>query len=98
MGTRSIRPLVDRALDGQLDEILRRYINEALSPSGMSLRLASEYQVEVSGPTMKKWVSSLPPRPSSPAKTAQTGRTAQTAQTAQTDGVDSSWSQVEVAL
>lgn len=54
--------LVDRALDGRLAEILRGYEAEGLAPGRMALRLAAEHQVEVSGPTLKKWLAALPPR------------------------------------
>ena len=105
--------LVDRAVDGRLAKILAGYRDLGLSAGRMSLRLAAEHQVEVSGPTIKKWVASLPPSKSSHTKTAQTGRTAQTAQTgrtaqtaqtaqaaqtAQSEGPDSAWSRVGVAL
>ena len=94
MGTTPIRPLVDRVLDGQLDETLRRYVADGLSPSRMSLRLASEFQVEVSGPTLKKWVAALPP---GQASTAQTTQTAQSTQTAQTNEVTISGSRAAVS-
>lgn len=65
--------LVDRALDGRLAEILRGYQAEGLAPGRMALRLAAEHQVEVSGPTLKKWLSALPPREAvCAAQTAQT--------------------------
>lgn len=74
--------MADRILDGQLDETLSSYAEQGLSPGRMALRLAADYQVEVSGQTIKKWVAALPhPTPSRPAQTAQTTRSAQTAQT-----------------
>jgi len=93
MGTTPIRPLVNRVLEGHLDEVLRRYAAEGLSPSRMSLRLASEYQVEVSGQTVKKWLHGLRTQDQQTASTAQnrptarnvcTTQTAQAAQTART--------------
>jgi hypothetical protein len=74
--------LADRALSGRLAEILADYRDQNLSPGRMALRLAAEHQVEVSGPTLKKWVASLPPRRATGAPTAQTAQTPQTAKLA----------------
>lgn len=90
MGTVPIRPLVDRVLGGELDATLRRYVSEGLSPPRMALRLASEYQVEVGSPTIRKWLDELSERDSVPARAARTTQTdrsvlaAQAAQAAQT--------------
>lgn len=72
--------LVDRAVDGRLARILAGYRDLDLSPGRMALRLAAEHQVEVSGPTMKKWVASLPPSKPSHPRAAVAAQTAQTAQ------------------
>lgn len=87
MGTVPIRPLVDRVLGGELDATLRRYVAEGLSPPRMALRLASEYQVEVGSPTIRKWLDELSERESTPvraARTMQADRVERAAQTAQT--------------
>ena len=86
MGTVPIRPLVDRVLCGELDATLRRYLQEGLSPPRMSLRLASEHQVEVGAPTIRKWLAELSKRETSVVRGArklQTDHVAQTAQAAQ---------------
>lgn len=86
MGTVPIRPLVDRVLGGELDATLRRYVAEGLSPPRMALRLASEHQVEVGAPTIRKWLAEISGRDASAgcgARTAQTDRVARAAQTAQ---------------
>lgn len=71
--------MVDRILEGRLDETLRSYADQGLSPGRMALRLAADHQVEVSGQTIRKWVDALPRR--TPGRAAQMARTAQTAQT-----------------
>lgn len=77
--------MVDRILGGQLEETLRGYAAQGLSPGRMALRLAADYQVEVSGQTIKKWVAALPDQSDdAPAQTPQTARTAQAARTTQT--------------
>lgn len=51
----------------------------------MALRLAADYQVEVSGQTIKKWVAALPDQSDdAAAQTAQTPQTARSAQAART--------------
>jgi hypothetical protein len=87
MGTVPIRPLVDRVLGGELDATLRRYVEEGLSPPRMSLRLASEHQVEVGAPTIRKWLAELSRREATStctARRAQTDHAAQSALLAQT--------------
>jgi len=72
-----------------------QYRDLRLTPSRMALRLAAEHQVEVSAPTIKKWVDALPhedPRRAGPspqtvcgAQPAQTPRNAKPVSPAQTE-------------
>lgn len=85
MDNTPLRQMVDRILEGRLDETLRSYADQGLSPGRMALRLAADHQVEVSGQTIRKWVDALPRRtPGRSAQTARTVRAAQMARTAQT--------------
>lgn len=85
MDNTPLRQMVDRILEGRLDETLRSYADQGLSPGRMALRLAADHQVEVSGQTIRKWVDALPRRtPGRAAQTARTARAAQMARTAQT--------------
>lgn len=84
MRTTPLHQMVDRILDGRLDETLSSYADQGLSPGRMALRLAADHQVEVSGQTIRKWVDAIPRRASvRGAQTTQNVRAAQTPMTAQ---------------
>lgn len=52
-------PLVDRILDGRLDELLLTWRAENQSLQDITFRLRSEHDVKVSVATVHRWVSDL---------------------------------------
>lgn len=55
MGRGSIRPLVDKLLDGQLAALLEAWRTEGLSYNDMAYRLRSEHDINVSQETIRRW-------------------------------------------
>ena len=47
--------LVDRILDGRLAELLEGWANDGLSHEQMAFRLQSDYDIEVSSETIRRW-------------------------------------------
>lgn len=53
-------PLVDRILDGRLDDILRAWAADDLSPTEMAFRLRLEHDIKVSPSTVTRWLAEEP--------------------------------------
>lgn len=55
MARRPIKPLIDKALGGRLDELLADLRSQGLSYETIAARLYSEHGIEVSGETVRVW-------------------------------------------
>lgn len=59
MGRSSTHPLVNRILDGQLDDLLTAWRAEGLSLLEITFRLRQDHDVRVSVATVQRWVNDL---------------------------------------
>ena len=56
MARTSTYPLVDRALGGTLDTLLKEWREEGLSLADISYRLRSDHDIKVSANTIGRWL------------------------------------------
>lgn len=58
MGSRTY-PLVDRIVDGRLESLLREWRADGLSHEAIARRLAVDFDVDVTGETVRVWWTEL---------------------------------------
>lgn len=57
-----IKPLVDRILDGKLEEVLIAYRAEGLSHEQIARKFRDDHGIEVVAETVRKWWNDVDPK------------------------------------
>lgn len=55
MATGTTFPLVDKIMEGRLDEQLRRWRSESLSYEQIARRLLTDFEVDINSTTVRRW-------------------------------------------
>lgn len=59
MATGTTFPLVDRIMEGRLDEQLRQWRSENLSYEQIARRLLTDHEVDINSTTVRRWCIDL---------------------------------------